>query len=140
MYSNERLGGGGQGIVWKGTWKGMEVAIKNAFDLTPMICRFSHSLVLIPTLSYFMVFCSIVTELVKGGSLYNFLHHKGKKNTPSDTQKSSWMKSVAEGMLFLHDKGLAHCHLKSGNVLLAGDNLMTAKLLVSLTTQLHRRL
>ena len=133
-FSNEQLGGGGQGMVWKGMWKGMEVAIKKCLRPDPKDMEIFQQLDSHPNIVEFYGVvvdmqsksCSIVTELVKGGSLYNFLHKE--KKTPSDTQKSSWMKGVAEGMQFLHGKGLAHRDLKSGNVLLAGDNLMTAKL------------
>lgn len=46
----------------------------------------------------------------------------------TDDKKFSWIKGIAEGMLFLHSKGLAHQDLKSGNVLLDDDNHMTPKL------------
>ena len=68
--------------------------------------------------------CCIVTELVKGGSLFDFIHKQ--KKVPSDEQRSYWMKDIATGMEFLHHQGIAHHDLKSGNVLL-GDR-MTAKL------------
>ena len=40
------------------------------------------------------------------------------------------MKDIAEGMFFLHGKGLAHRDLKTDNILLDayGDHLMTTKL------------
>ena len=134
VYSDEQLGGGGQGMVWKGIWKGMEVAIKKCLRPDPKDMEIFQQLDSHPNIVEFYGVvvdmqsksCSIVTELVKGGSLYNFLHKE--KETPSGTQKSSWMKGVAEGMQFLHGKGLAHRDLKSGNVLLAGDNFMVPKL------------
>ena len=69
--------------------------------------------------------CLFVTELARHGSLYDFLYGEQKK-TPSDDQRSYWMKEIAMGMGFLHHQGIAHRDLKSGNVLLSDH--MTAKL------------
>ena len=124
--------------MWKGTWKGEEVAIKKCLRFDPKDVPIlqqlgTHSNII--TLHGVVVdmalrSCSIVTEFVKGGSLYEFLHkEKNKeKKSPSDEQKDSWMKGIADGMQFVHSKGLAHRDLKSGNVLLAGDNFMMPKL------------
>ena len=133
-FSKERLGDGGQGTVWKGMWKGKAVAIKKCLQPNPTDVRILQQLDCHPniiTLHGFVVdmesmSCSIVMELVKGGSMFDFLHKQKKILT--DDQKSSWMKGIAEGMLFLHSQGLAHRDLKSGNVLLAGDDLEIAKL------------
>lgn len=134
MFSDERLGKGGYGVVWKGTWKGVEVAIKECHDPDPRDVDILQQLGSHPNIitMYGVVndkqskTCSIVTELIKGGSLYDFIHEN--KNRPSNQQRYSWMKGIAEGMLFLHGKGFAHRDLKSANVLLAGDKLMTPKL------------
>ena len=133
-FSKEQLGGGGQGMVWRGTWKGKVVAIKKCLRPDPTDVRILQQLCPHPniiTMHGFVVdmesmSCSIVTELIEGGSMFDFLHKKNK--VPSDEQKSSWMKGIAEGMLFLHSQGLAHRDLKSGNVLLAGDDLKISKL------------
>ena len=78
-YSDEQLGGGGQGMVWKGTWKGMEVAIKKCLRPDPKDMQILQQLHSHPNIVTFYgvvvdmqsMSCSIVTELVKGGSLYN---------------------------------------------------------------------
>ena len=120
--------------MWKGVWKGIEVAIKKCLRPDPKDICVLQELEPHPNIITFYGFvvdresksCSIVTELVKGGSLYNFLHVQ--KRIPSNKQKLCWMKGIADGMVFVHDKGIAHRDLKSGNVLLADDNLMRAKL------------
>ena len=120
--------------MWKGTWKGKEVAIKKCLRPDPTDVEILQQLDPHPNIIALYGFvvdvksmsCSIVTELIKGGSMFDFLHKQ--KKTPSDEHKASWMKDIAEGMLFLHGKGLAHRDLKSGNILLDGNNLMTAKL------------
>ena len=131
VVSKDRLGGGAQGMVFRGTWRGIQVAVKKCLQPDPRDVRILLSLgthsnviqlygVVVEDIS-----CLIVTELAKGGSLYDFLYGEQKK-TPSDDQRSYWMKDIAMGMGFLHHQGIAHRDLKSGNVLL-GDR-MTAKL------------
>ena len=127
VISRDRLGGGAQGMVFKGTWKGMQVAVKKCLQPDPRDVRILLSLGGHPNVIrlYGMVkeeySCLVVTELVKGGSLYDFLYKE--KKTPSDDQRLYWMKDIAMGMEFLHHQGIAHRDLKSGNVLL-GDRMM----------------
>ena len=117
-------------MVWKGKWKGMEVAIKKCLQPSPKDVRILLSLGPHPNIIrlYGIVAektsCCIVTELVKGGSLFDFIHKQ--KKVPSDEQRSYWMKDIATGVEFLHHQGIAHRDLKSGNVLLS--DRMTAKL------------
>ena len=49
-------------------------------------------------------------------SLYHYLHTERKK--PSFRQSSKWALQIARGIHHLHQHGLAHCDLKSANVLL----------------------
>ena len=49
-------------------------------------------------------------------SLYDYLHIEKKKL--SFHQKIEWAKQIASGMHHIHKHGLAHCDLKSANVLL----------------------
>ena len=116
--------------MFKGMWKGMEVAVKRCFEPNPkdvavLTTLGRHSNVIH---MYGVLFekeaCLIVTELVKDGSLFDFIH-KDKK-IPSPEQRMNWMKDIALGMEFLHDHHIVHRDLKSGNILL-GDR-MTAKL------------
>lgn len=112
----------------------MEVAIKKCNDPDPNDVKILQQLGSHPNIiaMYGVVkderssMCTFVTELVRGGSMYDFIHKN--KNKPSNQQRYLWIMGITDGMLFLHDKGLAHRDLKSGNVLLAGDNLTTPKL------------
>ena len=130
MVSGTPLGGGGQGTVFKGTWKGMEVAVKRCNQPNPSDVKVLTSLGRHPNVicMYGVLFrqeaCLIVTELVRDGSLFNFIH-KDKK-IPSPEQRMHWMKDIALGMEFLHHRHIVHRDLKSPNILL-GDR-MTAKL------------
>ena len=49
-------------------------------------------------------------------SLYHYLHTKKKK--PSLQQSTKWAVQIARGIHHIHRHGLAHCDLKSANVLL----------------------
>ena len=130
VVSKDRLGGGAQGMVYKGTWRGIQVAVKKCLQPDPRDVRILLSLKGHPNVIRLYgvvveeISCLIVTELVKGGSLYDFLYKQ--KKTPSDDQRSYWMKDIATGMEFLHYQEIAHRDLKSGNILL-GER-MTAKL------------
>ena len=117
-------------MVFKGTWKGMEVAVKKCLDPDPQDVHILTTLGVHSNVIrlYGVVFqddsCLIVTELVKEGSLHGYIHTE--KNVPSKEQKFYWMKGIASGMEFLHHHDVIHRDLKSGNILL-GSN-MTAKL------------
>ena len=130
VVSKDRLGGGAQGMVFKGTWRGIQVAVKKCLQPDPRDVRIllslgSHSNVIwLYGVVIEEISCLIVTELVEGGSLYDFLYKQ--KRVPSHEQRSYWRKDIATGMEFLHHHDIAHRDLKSGNVLL-GDR-MTAKL------------
>ena len=128
----DKLGSGGQGMVFKGTWKELEVAVKKTLDLDPQDIHILTTLGVHSNIIrlYGVIFqddsCLIVTELVKEGSLHGYIHSNKKKNVPSKEQKFYWMKGIASGMEFLHHHDVVHRDLKSGNILLASH--MTAKL------------
>lgn len=52
-------------------------------------------------------------------SLHQFLHKE--RNEPSPQQSTKWAIQIAQGMYHLHQNGLAHRDLKSGNILLFED-------------------
>ena len=127
------LGEGGQAAVWKGVWGGKEVAIKKY--ITQPDPRDIHILQGLPTHPNIITVhgfvkdrfsCSVIMELMDGGSLYDFIHKKNNK--PLCQQRFSWMKDIATGMEFLHSREIAHKDLKSANVLLAKDDRKTAML------------
>ena len=120
-------------MVWRGVWGQREVAIKKYTNQPDPrdICVLQEvpphpNIVRVLGVVRDQFSCSIVMQLMNGGSLYDFIHKK--KNMPSSEQRFSWMKDIARGMEFLHSRGIAHRDLKSANVLLAEDARRTAML------------
>jgi len=129
------LGHGGFGKVFKATWRGTEVAVKQLYAPNLQLAEFRAEAELLsslrhPNIILFMGACppphfSIVTELC-WGSLYTVLR------TPSiPLQWGRILKlatDIAKGMSYLHgfSQPVVHLDLKSQNVLI--DDNMNAKI------------
>ena len=59
----------------------------------------------------------IVMPLADGGSL----EEASREEMPSLNQVEKWMRQMAEGLVFIHRKGVIHCDFKPSNVLLSSD-------------------
>ena len=138
------LGQGGEGTVFRGKWKGMDVAVKKYPEADPRDIDILTTLGPHPNVVRFygVVYCQehclLVTELVKKGSLHDFLYTE--KHIPSHDQCLDWMHDIAMGMRFLHQHNIAHRDLKSANVLLGNRmaklcDFGTARYLEQTTTQ-----
>lgn len=126
----EVLGKGSFGVVRKGKWRGMLVAIKvidgeeekKAFSTEKnQLSRVSH-----PNIVQLYGACTknpvcLVMEYAEGGSLYNVLHPETR---PAPTYTAghamSWALQCARGVAYLHDMQppLIHRDLKPPNLLL----------------------
>lgn len=130
---NRELGRGSFGTVWAATREktGQQVAIKivdNGANLNWDFFRrelgflreleeHPYTLTLLDAqLDHDPPF--IVMPLADGGSLED----SAKENKPSVAQVESWMRQMAEGLVFIHRKGVIHCDFKPSNVLLSSDN------------------
>ena len=58
----------------------------------------------------------MVTEFMKGGSLFDYLHKSRRVLT--EEHIFYMLKDIALGMSYLHGKNVLHCDLKSSNVLI----------------------
>lgn len=139
----ECLVSGGFGAVYRGTWKGAEVAIKRLYCedggniSSTQLAELGQEVAALQNLTHprlvsFMGAClqtpnlCIITEFMAGGSLHALLH---KNQTPlTRTQQATMALQITEGVAYLHSlrPPFVHRDLKSMNVIL--DSQLNAKL------------
>lgn len=143
LSQGECLGTGGFGAVYRGTFKGAEVAIKKLFcedaaNLSPLqleelekevgaLKNLQHPrLVSFIGASLVPPNLCIVTEFMSGGSLHHLLHKA--KTALSTSQQAKIALHVSEGVAYLHSltPPVVHRDLKSLNIVL--DKQYNAKL------------
>ncbi|WCJ23798.1 G-type lectin S-receptor-like serine/threonine-protein kinase LECRK1 [Euphorbia peplus] len=141
----DKLGKGSSGTVYSGVLmlenKEVEVAVKQLdkmieqgekeFLTEVQIIGITHHRNLVRLLG----FCNernhrlLVYELMKNGTLSNFLFGEGENEKPSWDKREEIVLGIARGMLYLHeecDSKIIHCDIKPQNVLL--DKNFTAKI------------
>ncbi|CAE7730566.1 unnamed protein product [Symbiodinium pilosum] len=131
-----QLGAGGSAQVFRGHWKGQEVAVKRISGVAhleamkkeidalrrlrhPRLVRFIGACVQPPLLL-------VVTEYMAGGSLHDCLFGPRKTVPLSTLQRWTIAGQTAEGLAFLHSQRVVHRDLKSMNILL--DSTKHAKI------------
>ncbi|KAK8888046.1 hypothetical protein M9Y10_039106 [Tritrichomonas musculus] len=134
----ERIGAGSFGEVWTGRLKNYKscVAIKKLHitDLSEnQISSYRHevSSLNLPEHSFIVPFigCTltapycIVTKYIPNDSLYNALRDDPKKLNLTPTDLTTIAFGIADGMKFLHSKGITHRDLKSQNILIDENKL-----------------
>ena len=133
-YSIEQfLGAGAYGEVWSGTEKktGRRVAIKfytrRTSDDVELLAREVEKLVALSADRYAVQLVDVdwqadppyfVMDYFEHGSLEDLL--RDEKSLPA-AQAEDLFRELATGMMHLHGKGIFHCDLKPGNVLLDED-------------------
>ncbi|GAM24346.1 hypothetical protein SAMD00019534_075210 [Acytostelium subglobosum LB1] len=139
LQTQSKLGEGTFGLVYKGTWRGSTVAIKQIKvhdDVTNQaLDEFRKELTILsklrhPNIVLLMAACTqppnlcFVTEYLCGGSLYDALHSKKiRMNMPLYKKLGI---QIAQGMNYLHLSGIIHRDIKSLNLLL--DENMNVKI------------
>lgn len=59
----------------------------------------------------------MIMELIHGGSLQKFIEDRIKENNPiSDLEASIIMKSILDGVFYIHTKNIVHRDLKPGTL------------------------
>ncbi|GLC38611.1 hypothetical protein PLESTB_000452300 [Pleodorina starrii] len=130
-----RIGIGSYGEVYRGTWRGTEVAIKRFLEqnLSPVTIKEFRDEVMImsklrhPNIVLFMGavtqsnHLAIVTQFVARGSLFRMLHRT--KEVLDPRRRLSMALDIAKGMEYLHNckPVLVHRDLKSPNLLVDKD-------------------
>jgi serine/threonine protein kinase len=141
----KRVGEGAFGIVYRGRWRGRDVAIKEAINTQQETLGYNYANLNSTELEKFKmearrmqsvrphqnivpfygvitvpVFC-IVCEFCDGGSLDGVLYKDKTRDIPM-LRRWNWIRGIANGALHLHREGLVHRDLAARNVLLTRDN------------------
>ncbi len=132
-----KLGEGGFGVVYRGKWEETPVAIKELklrgmstdtqaeFDReVQMHSQLHHKHIVVLYGAVHETPQCLVLELMQGGSLRDWI--KNKTRALPELGQTRLAHEIAQGLEFLHSRGIIHRDLKSANVLLDGGN--TAKL------------
>lgn len=129
----KKLGAGQFGDVWMGVWNGTtEVAVKTLKPGTMAVDDFMQEATIMkklrhPKLIQLYAVCTdsepiyIVTELMKHGSLLDYLHDKGRAlKLPQLVDMSA---QIAAGMAYLEAQNYIHRDLAARNVLVGENNI-----------------
>eukprot|EP01117_Protostelium_nocturnum_P016988 TRINITY_DN6823_c0_g1_i1.p1 TRINITY_DN6823_c0_g1~~TRINITY_DN6823_c0_g1_i1.p1 ORF type:complete len:1316 (+),score=310.29 TRINITY_DN6823_c0_g1_i1:1-3948(+) len=127
------IGNGAFGVVFKGHWRELEIAvkqIKSEHVTKEQVEEFLSESTLLqnlrkhPNIVMFIGITvppqplSLVTEYCGGGGLYQYL----RIHDVTDGQKMAFIIGIAKGMLHLHCEGIVHRDLAVRNILLSGSN------------------
>ncbi|KAH9331002.1 hypothetical protein KI387_003110, partial [Taxus chinensis] len=131
LKTGARVGFGSFGEVFRGVWRGTEVAIKILLeqDLTvenvedfcneiSVLSRLRH-----PNVILFLGACttpprlSMVTEYMHMGSLYHLIHISGQGKTLSWRRRLRMLCDICRGMMCIQRMNIVHRDLKSANCL-----------------------
>eukprot|EP01117_Protostelium_nocturnum_P014323 TRINITY_DN5446_c0_g2_i3.p1 TRINITY_DN5446_c0_g2~~TRINITY_DN5446_c0_g2_i3.p1 ORF type:complete len:1553 (+),score=475.01 TRINITY_DN5446_c0_g2_i3:123-4781(+) len=125
----KEIGSGAYGVVFKATWRDMDIAvklIKNDNVTAEQLQEFLREVAIIKRLRphpHVVLFLGITfpphplalaTEFCEMGGLYNYL----RENEVSDEQKMNFIVGIARGMLHLHHERVIHRDLAVRNILL----------------------
>ncbi|XP_062115265.1 serine/threonine-protein kinase STY13-like [Humulus lupulus] len=138
LNMGEAFAQGAFGKLYRGTYKGEDVAIKilerpenDPEKAQLMEQQFQQEVKMLATLKHPnivrfigacrkpMVWC-IVTEYAKGGSVRQFLMKRQSRSVPLKLAVKQAL-DVARGMAYVHELGLIHRDLKSDNLLIFSD-------------------
>jgi len=136
FYKEHKIGEGGYGVVFKGEWENIPVAIKELRTgkmPDKVLAEFKNEAFIMaqyrhPNIVQLYGICleqpySMIMEFLVNGSLFHWLHSSKRLEWP---KKYKISKDVAVGLAYLHKQNIIHRDIKSLNVLL--DQQLNAKL------------
>ncbi|XP_034588525.1 serine/threonine-protein kinase STY8 isoform X2 [Setaria viridis] len=135
LQIGEKIASGSSGDLFRGTYHGMDVAIKflraeHVNDSSKL--EFLQEVTILKSVNHdnvvrFYGACTkqrkyvIVTEYMPGGNLYDFLHKQ--KNTLDLTMILRIAIGISRGMDYLHQNNIVHRDLKTANLLMGSDHI-----------------
>lgn len=136
LQIGEKIASGSSGDLFRGTYHGMDVAIKflraeHVNDSSKL--EFLQEVTILKSVNHdnvvrFYGACTkqrkyvIVTEYMPGGNLYDFLHKQ--KNTLDLTMILRIAIGISRGMDYLHQNNIVHRDLKTANLLMGSDHVV----------------
>ncbi|CAL5029148.1 unnamed protein product [Urochloa decumbens] len=136
LQIREKIASGSSGDLFRGTYHGMDVAIKflraeHVNDSSKV--EFLQEIMILKSVNHdnvvrFYGACTkqrkyvIVTEYMPGGNLYDFL--RKQKNTLDLTMVLRIAIGISKGMDYLHQNNIVHRDLKTANLLLGSDHVV----------------
>ena len=126
---SDAIGAGSFGRVFRGTWLGTDVAVKQirrGASVKESVLREAtiHSMLQHPNIVTFLGISTkkkdilIVTEFVKGNSLQVLIDEETEME---GTKKTELIKDILRGTAYLHEVGVVHGDLKPGNILVTSS-------------------
>ncbi|PUZ49615.1 hypothetical protein GQ55_7G340500 [Panicum hallii var. hallii] len=136
LQIREKIASGSSGDLFRGTYHGMDVAIKflraeHVNDSSKV--EFLQEIMILKSVNHdnvvrFYGACTkqrkyvIVTEYMPGGNLYDFLHKQ--KNNLDLTMVLRIAIGISKGMDYLHQNNIVHRDLKTTNLLMGSDHVV----------------
>ncbi|RLM74423.1 serine/threonine-protein kinase STY8-like isoform X1 [Panicum miliaceum] len=136
LQIREKIASGSSGDLFRGTYHGMDVAIKflraeHVNDSSKV--EFLQEIMILKSVNHdnvvrFYGACTkqrkyvIVTEYMPGGNLYDFLHKQ--KNNLDLTMVLRIAIGISKGMDYLHQNNIVHRDLKTANLLMGSDHVV----------------
>ncbi|RLM66738.1 serine/threonine-protein kinase STY8-like isoform X1 [Panicum miliaceum] len=136
LQIREKIASGSSGDLFRGTYHGMDVAIKflraeHVNDSSKV--EFLQEIMILKSVNHdnvvrFYGACTkqrkyvIVTEYMPGGNLYDFLHEQ--KNNLDLTMVLRIAIGISKGMDYLHQNNIVHRDLKTANLLMGSDHVV----------------